>query len=184
MSTVYQRRVEQEWRLLQLLANTNPAIIESVRRAQEVRGAVFSFSLQRTRALVGSLGDFQFRDSHAVMLHFPEFFPSVPIEASLVSPVFHPNVHPENGFVCLWGRFTPGDTVREAVSQLQRVITWELLNEESDHLMQPAAIAWYKDALRDIELPLRYEAVSKPAEFQEQRTYALRPPRSHRRRLD
>ncbi len=139
MSTVYQRRVEQEWRLLQLLANTNPAIIESVRRAQEVRGAVFSFSLQRTRALVGSLGDFQFRDSHAVMLHFPEFFPSVPIEASLVSPVF---------------------------------------------LMQPAAIAWYKDALRDIELPLRYEAVSKPAEFQEQRTYALRPPRSHRRRLD
>lgn len=184
MSTLFHRRVEQEWRLLQLLASTNPEIIEALSRTEGVRGEIFSFMLRRTPALIGPPDNLESRDSHAVTLHFPEFFPSVPIEASLACPVFHPNVHPENGFVCLWGRFSPGDTVMEAVSQLQQVITWKLVNEEANHRMQPEALAWYKDGARKMQLPLAFQAIIKPVDIEKQRTFAVRPEGSHRRRLE
>jgi ubiquitin-protein ligase len=184
MSTFYQRRVEQEWKLLELLAQTNPTIIESPNRIKEVGGEVFSCTIRQTQSLVGDPPKNQLHDSHQINLHFPKFFPSVPIEAHLLQPVFHPNVHPENGFVCLWNRFSPGDTVMEAISQLQHVITWELVNEETDHLMQPDALAWYKDPARGMELPLPYQPITKPIDFQKERSYAIRPPNSFRRRLE
>jgi hypothetical protein len=184
MTTLYQRRVEQEWRLLHLLAQANPTILENINREQQVGGEVFCFTLHQTSSLRGEPNNLQFPDTHSVQLHFPGFFPSVPIEANLVHPVFHPNVHPENSFVCLWNRFSSGDTVMEAVSQLQQVITWKLVNQETDHLMQPEALAWYKDASREIELPLSYQPIAKPTDFQQERTYAVRPPNSYRRRLE
>lgn len=184
MPTLYQRRVEQEWRLLQILASTNPEIIESLARAEDVRGEIFRFTLRQTHGLIRHKDNLESDGSHDVSLHFPQFFPSVPIEASLACPVFHPNVHPENGFVCLWGRFSPGDTVMEAISQLQQVITWKLVNEDANHLMQPDALGWYKDASREIQLPLAFQAITKPVEVEKERTYALRPAESCRRRLE
>ena len=155
MPTLYQRRLEQEWVLLELLHNTSPDILESPKRTSEISGEIFSFGLLQTQGLTGQKGYLESCDSHVVTLHFPKFFPSTPIEASLAHPVFHPNVHPETGFVCLWNRFSPGDTVMEAISQLQQVITWKLVNQETDHLMQPEALAWYKDPARGMELPLQ-----------------------------
>ena len=184
MSVLYQRRVEQEWGLLELLAQANPSILEDLKRIKEVRGEVFKFILRRTSSLTGILPNLETINSHEVYLHFPKFFPSTPIEASLAQPVFHPNVHPETGFVCLWNRFSPGDTVMEAISQLQQVITWKLINEETDHLMQPKALAWYKDPNHGTELPLPYQPITKPIGFQKERTYAIRPPNSFRRRLE
>src|ERR1051325_7426164 len=169
MSTLYQRRVEQEWRLLQLLAEANPSFIENQKQKKEVQGEIFTFMLRQTLGLLGPPGNFQSVDVHAVSLHFPKFFPSTPIEASLTHPVFHPNVHPETGFVCLWNRFSPGATVMEAISQLQQVITWKLVNQETDHLMQPEALAWYKNPARGMELPLAYTPISKPTDFQQER---------------
>ena len=184
MPTLYERRVQQEWELLQILCNTSPSILESTQRTSEVRGEVFSFMLRQTKGLSCHMDNLECRDSHAVVLHFQPFFPSVPIEASLAVPVFHPNVHPETGFVCLWNRFSPGDTVMEAISQLQQVITWKLVNHETDHLMQPEALAWYKDPARGMELPLPYMPISKPTDFQQERTFAIRPPNSYRKRLE
>jgi ubiquitin-protein ligase len=184
MSTLYQRRIEQEWQLLQLLAKLHSSSIENPKREKEVRGEVFRFTIHQTPALIGKPDHFQILDIHAVSLYFPKFFPSTPIEANLGDPVFHPNVHPENGFVCLWNRFSPGDTVMEAISQLQQVITWKLVNQETDHLMQPDALAWYKDPARKVEVSLAYAPITKPTNFQQERTYAVRPPNSYRKRLE
>ena len=126
MSTLYERRVEQEWRLLEAIAKGNPDLLENPTRCVEVDSALFRFRLQQTQALIQTPTGLHLQDLHDVVIYFPRFFPSVPIEASLLKPVFHPNVHPETGFVCLWNRFSPGDTVVEAITQLQRVITWEL----------------------------------------------------------
>lgn len=183
MLTLHHRRVEQEWRLLQMLSATNSSALEMLDREQGPSSQRFHFTLHKTNALMQQGNDLKLLDTHSVILHFPEFFPSVPIEASLATPVFHPNVHPENGFICLWDRFLSGDTVMEAILQLQRVITWRLVNEESDHLLQPEAIHWYKDPQRAIQLPLDCQPLITLEEFQKERTYVARESKNFRRRL-
>jgi len=84
----------------------------------------------------------------------------VPIEAFLAVPVFHPNVHPDNGFVCLWTRGSTGDTIVTALVRLQNVIGWRLHNASPDHLMQPAALAWAASAT---DLPLPCTPIEIPA---------------------
>lgn len=181
--SLHSRRVEQEWGLLQMLATANPSALAIVDRKQDAASQRFRVVLRQTCGLARKDGHLQKLETHVVDLFFPEFFPSVPIEVSVNSPVFHPNVHPENGFVCLWNRFSTGDTVIEALAQLQRVISWELVNERGDHVMQPEAVAWRANPDRSVELPLSYEPLTKPEGFQLERTYARLPSDAHRRRL-
>lgn len=182
MSTVYERRVEQEWRLLQALRETNQTILGAAKKKATENGIAFDFDLHHTEALIRTLDGLQHPTDHRVFLHFPKFFPSVPVEASLTQPVFHPNIHPETGFVCLWGRFSSGDTVIEAVAQLQRILTWQLLNRDSEHIMQPDALEWFDDPGRSLSLPLGYQPVKVPGELLLQRT-CRHPPPNLRRRL-
>jgi hypothetical protein len=151
-TSVHERRVEQEWKLLLSLAAENPEILQDCVRQDQVDGTVFRFRFLQTQALVEEGDQLRIVEQHNVTLRFPRFFPSVPIEASLAQPVFHPNVHPEIGFVCLWNRFSSGDTVIEAVRQLQKVISWELHNEEPDHMMQPRAVEWFRNSKRSTVL--------------------------------
>lgn len=182
MSTVYERRVEQEWGLLQELTKTNPTIIGPAEKNATENGVAFDFELHNTEALIKSLEGFQVRTNHKVSLHFPKFFPSMPIEASLRPPVFHPNIHPDTGFVCLWGKFSSGDTVIEAVAQLQRIVSWQLLNRESEHIMQPESLEWLDDLARSVSLPLRFQPITVPRALLLQKTYR-HPPENLRRRL-
>ncbi|MFZ0731898.1 MAG: ubiquitin-conjugating enzyme E2 [Candidatus Sulfotelmatobacter sp.] len=182
MSTVYERRVEQEWRLLQALIEGNQTILGAAKEKETENGIAFDFDLHHTDSLIKGLHGFQVHTNHKISLHFPKFFPSMPIEARLGQPVFHPNIHPETGFVCLWGKFSPGDTVIEAVAQLQRVVTWHLLNRESEHIMQLVALEWFDDAARSVSLPLRFQPISVPRGLLLQRTYR-NPPTNLRRRL-
>jgi hypothetical protein len=182
MSTLYERRVEQEWRLLQSLAEANPGLIETLGRRVDQGDEVLDFNLHKTEALRETAGGLTVQDSHRVSVHFPRFFPSVPLEASLAKPVFHPNVHPENGFVCLWSRFSAGDTIVQAVTQLQGILTWQLVNEDPDHLMQPNALVWLKDPSRHVSLPLTQQPLRRPEGFALASTYGRRP-EGFRRRL-
>jgi hypothetical protein len=181
--TLHQRRVEQEWRLLQMLASMNRPVLEILNRGQEATSEIFCVVLRQTYGLAKQASELKLLETHTVVVHFPEFFPSVPIEVSLLNPVFHPNVHPVNGFVCLWNRFSAGDTVMEAVLRLQRIITWELLNEGGDHVLQPECISWHRDPQRGIKLPLDCQPVRKPEGFLMERTFARRPEGNYRRRL-
>ncbi|HUA83776.1 MAG TPA: hypothetical protein VMB85_07945 [Bryobacteraceae bacterium] len=140
--TVRARRLDNEWALLGQLAERNPKVVEAVRRETAPDAEIFHVIVHRTSALAlappHELMEFA---SHPVRFRFPEYYPSVPIEAFLEKPLFHPNIHPDNGFVCLWDRFSSGDTVVEAVRKLQKVIAWELWNQHAEHVMQPDAVA-------------------------------------------
>jgi ubiquitin-protein ligase len=180
MNDVRSRRLDKEWELLAMLAEHNPSRLEVLQRDVQLDAEVFQLALHRTSALqIGSPPSLLLSASHRVSLRYPEYFPSVPIEAFLGTPVFHPNVHPENGFVCLWSTFSAGDTIIEAIRQLQRVVTWEVLNDRPEHLMQPAALRW----VPDVQFPLAYEPLLVPSEFQMERTYARKRDGSWRRRL-
>ena len=102
-----QRRIENEWELLQELAQDNPALLSEIRRDHED----FLLKLSQTNAPVHTEENIELRSEHDVRISFPRFFPTMPIEAYVARPVFHPNVHPDTGFVCLWGRFSLHDTV-------------------------------------------------------------------------
>jgi ubiquitin-protein ligase len=183
MPAPYSRRVEQEWLLLQTLASQNHSVLEVLDRKQERAGDLFRVIVRQTCGLVKGASGLNSLETHTAVFQFPEFFPSMPIEASLIEPVFHPNVHPQSGFVCLWNRCSAGDTIMEALTRLQQVITWELMNEDQQHVLQPESIAWYRDPQRAIQLPLPFKRVVKPKEFQIERSYAFRPNGTHRQRL-
>jgi ubiquitin-protein ligase len=176
--SVRARRLENEWELLARLAAHNPGLVEVLKRETQPDADLFHIVLHRTSVLsLGNPPALNAAASHSAVFRYPEYYPSVPIEAYLSTPVFHPNVHPETGFVCLWSRFSAGDTIIEALRQLQRVITWELSNSSADHLMQPDALRW----VPDVDLPLACEAVRVPADLQLERSYARKPVSSRRR---
>jgi hypothetical protein len=171
------RRLENEWTLLAQLAEYNRGILEVVRRETLPDAEVFHVILHRTSVLaLGEPPRLMEAASHAVAFRYPPFYPSIPIEAFLAVPVFHPNVHPENGFVCLWDRFSAGDTIIDAVRKLQLVITWELWNDRAEHMMQPEALA------RPTLATLGSEAVRIPEELKLERM-SIRRPEGRRRRL-
>jgi hypothetical protein len=164
------RRLDNEWAFLACLVEHNSGLLEAVKRERQPDADLFHVALRRTSAF--SLENPPaVLTSHDVAFRYPEYYPSVPIEAFLATPVFHPNVHPGTGFVCLWSRHSAGDTILEAVRQLQRVITWELTNSSAEHVMQPEALRW----VPDVALPLAYEPVRVPVELQLERTYARKP---------
>jgi ubiquitin-protein ligase len=85
-------------------------------------------------------------DTHEVTLSFPRYYPAAPSEVFLSKPVFHPNIDPVNGFVCLWDKHRVATTAREALAKLASVLAWRLMNADAPHLMQPDALAWYNSS--------------------------------------
>jgi hypothetical protein len=159
------RRIENEWQLLRELVDLNPGALDALERAAGPDGESFRVSLNHTTGPVQCPGGIELRDLHVIHLFFPRFFPSVPIEAVLPDPVFHPNVDPDNGFACLWTHNSPGDSVAEALMRVQRLIAWDLVNLTPDHLIQPAAAKWFQDAARTIALPCAFLPLVLPAPF-------------------
>lgn len=177
--TVRGRRVENEWSLLRRLAERNPGVIEVLRRETLPDAEVFHLILHRTSALALAPPHLLMEyASHRARFRFPEYYPSMPIEAFLEKPVFHPNIHPENGFVCLWDRFSPGDTIVEAVRKLQKVVAWELWNDRAEHVMQSEALNALPPAAYPFE-PARLDSDSE----QQQRAMARCAAGPRRRRL-
>lgn len=62
------------------------------------------------------------------------------MELTLCTPVFHPNVHPETGFVCLWDRHRVSNTVEHALHKLVAMLSGGLFNADAPHVMQPEAL--------------------------------------------
>jgi hypothetical protein len=174
------RRLENEWALLLKLCEMNHGHVGAPCRKPDGEADEFSITLNHTGALVRNSCGLRVEQRHMVRFRYPRFYPAVSIEAYISPPVFHPNVHPESGFVCLWDRYAAGDSILEAIRQLQRVITWALMNSEARHLLQPDALIWHRDAGRATELPLDCKAIASPESFDHARAY--RPPGTPRPR--
>jgi ubiquitin-protein ligase len=168
-----EQRIENEWALLERMAEANPSLLV----IQERRPSDFVLLLRETTAVARAHGEIQRWSEHEVKLSFARFFPTMPIEAYLTRPVFHPNVHPDTGFVCLWGRFSLRDTVVEALCQLQRVVTYSLFSESADHIMQPEALKWTEKEHAAGKLPFPFTSLAKPMGWMEEREFRILPER-------
>jgi hypothetical protein len=177
---VRERRIQNEWKLLQELEARNAGILQVLKRDLDSSGEFFRVGLYRTAAPVKAIGGITLRESHQIEFNFPRFFPAVPIEASLQAPVFHPNVDPDNGFVCLWTRTCSGDTIVEAAIRIQRIITWDLVNFAPDHLMQTDAFDWYQNEARTIALPCGFQPLI-PRQPSNGLSHSYESPPKHRR---
>lgn len=136
-SSLFERRTAAEWRLLQELAMANPARLANLRSEDDS----FHFVLRKTPGL---LADGSTASEHAVRITFPVHYPAVPMTLHLSRPVWHPNVHPATGFICLWRTHRVADTVEHALHKLVAMLGLRLYNADAVHVMQP-------DALREVK---------------------------------
>ena len=132
VGTPFERRLSAEWDLLSNLAALNPRRLTDL----VAEDTTFFVTLNRTPAL--SLGkEGAVLCEHRLRIAFPRYFPSLPLELSIETPVFHPNVHPVTGFVCLWDRHRVSNTVEHALHKTAAILGWKLMNFDPRHTMQP-----------------------------------------------
>jgi hypothetical protein len=182
LTSVYERRVANEWRDAKQLEQCNTDVIRFGQLRSEGDDTVLAVALSQTAGLVISGNGLQVVEEHEAELRFPRFFPAVPIEAYLRRPVFHPNIDPVNGFVCLWDRFSAGDTVVTAMCHLQQMVAWRMFNLRADHVMQREAAEWYDGGRDGHRLPLKYRELILPYGLSGLRVFCANP-RTARRRL-
>lgn len=163
LTSVFDRRIANEWRDARRLAACNPDVIHIGPPHPAGEATEFTVILRQTNGLISSPdGELCLKTEHTAALRFPRFFPAVPIEAYLAVAVFHPNVDPVNGFVCLWDRHSAGDTLVHAILHLRQILSWKMFNLWADHIMQPAAAAWHGSGAGDHLLPLPYAELNLP----------------------
>ena len=135
-SSPLERRLRNEWRLLQHLQALNPERLADI----HAEDCTFYVTLLETPALALPDGVDVLRQ-HRLRIDFPRYFPAVPMEAFLSVPVKHPNIHPESGFVCLWDTHRVSNTVEHALLKVEAMLGWRLLNLEARHRMQHGCTA-------------------------------------------
>lgn len=152
-------RIAKEWNLLARLVQTNREYLEVLDRTTTPAEEVFVIRLHRSPGLEHAEGDqLATRDSHTIRLSFTRFYPDVPIECYIEEPLFHPNVKPETGFVCLWEEANPRDTAIQAIARAQAMAAYRMVNLGGAHQMNRAAAEWYVNVAQPRELvPLSWD---------------------------
>lgn len=152
-------RLDKEWSLLERLAKANPERVRILDRAPTPSHDIFRVRLQRSPGIeFAQERRIDQRDTHTLRLSFPRFFPDVPIECYIEEPLFHPNVKPETGFVCLWEQASPRDTSIQALARAQAMAAYRMVNLGGAHLMNREAGAWYQTFGQKLGLvPLTWE---------------------------
>lgn len=135
-SSILERRLHNEWRLLNDLSDCNPGRIAVLQLdGYTIRLHLHGPSARPVHTVAGKCDITE----HAVRIDFPVHFPAVPMEMFLETPVVHPNIHPETGFVCLWDRHRVSNTVEHAMHKLAAMLSGHLRNTAAHHVMQPEA---------------------------------------------
>ncbi len=137
-------RIEREWRMLDRLARANVGTVEVLERTSSPLEEVFRVRLHNSPGLESASGTrLSRRDEHTVRLGFTRFYPEVPIECYVEEPLFHPNIRPETGFVCLWEEANPRDTAVQAIARAQAMAAFRMVNLGDAHRMNRPAADWY-----------------------------------------
>jgi hypothetical protein len=137
-------RIDREWKLLGRLARANTDYLEVIERTSTPAEEVFLVRLHRSPGLQDAKDTrLSTRDQHTIRLGFTRFYPDVPIECYVEEPLFHPNIKPETGFVCLWQEANPRDTAIQAVARAQAMAAYRMVNLGDAHQMNRRAADWY-----------------------------------------
>jgi len=143
--TVRLERIEREWSLLNQLRELNPNSLTLLGRKSRPTEETFLVQLSNSPGIQGIVEDKpSIREQHTLRLCFPRFYPDVPIECYVKEPLFHPNVRRDTGFICLWERFDLGDTAIQAMSRVQAMAAYRMMNLRSEHVMNNEAAHWYE----------------------------------------
>jgi hypothetical protein len=171
-------RVDKEWTLLGRLAAANPRHVEILGRSPSPVDEVFHARLLGSPGIEAvNHGALVTRDVHTLRLCFTRFYPEVPIDCYVKEPLFHPNVKPETGFICLWEQGNPRDTVIQALARTQAVAAFRMVNPGAAHLMNQDAAKWYSSVgLPGGLVPLTWEEL-KVFEVRDGRMAWLEPGR-------
>ena len=113
-SSMRARRIENEWHLLEALQKANSGRLRLTRCLD-----LFWIEAANLPALLRAPSDPAnpgpvVKLTHRLRIVFPRYYPSMPVEVYLDEPVFHPNVHPDTGFVCLWVKHRIQTTLEHA----------------------------------------------------------------------
>jgi hypothetical protein len=137
-------RIAQEWRLLNQLATLNPSHLKVIGRKSRPHEERFGFMLTQSPGIesLDESGAPVIRWEHTLNLCFPRLYPDVPIECYIKEALFHPNVRPDTGYVCVWERFRLDDTAIQAVCRAQAMAAFRMMNLVGPHVMNPEAAAW------------------------------------------
>lgn len=156
MLTMRTRRIENELLLLEALQRLNPKRLRLAREGEIVSLEVDGFSALRHAPVADESMSEAVASRHSFRIAFPRYYPTMPAEVYLDAPVFHPNVNPDNGFVCLWIRHRVQTTLERTLAQLQQVLAWDKLNVDANHVVQSDALDWYaRQGVKD-RLPLHF----------------------------
>jgi ubiquitin-protein ligase len=155
-------RIDKEWTLLTRLAAANPDRVEVVGRAPSPTDDTFHVRLHASPGVESAKDDrVATRDSHTLQLRFTRFYPEVPIDCYVREPLFHPNVNPDTGFVCLWEEANPHETIVQALARTQAIAAFRMVNTGAPHLMNKDAAAWYEHVGRPRNLvPLTWDELT------------------------
>lgn len=162
-----ERRIDNEWVILEELRAMNPErLLAPARDADN-----FYLTLQGTPALYTrphalDAWTASLRTTHSLRVCFPRYYPAMPCEVYVGDPVFHPNAHPDTGFVCLWERHLAMHTVTHALTQLSAILSGRLFNRDERHVMQPDALAFYLQPEVAARLPLPCPPLLAPETLQ------------------
>lgn len=146
MLTLHQRRLDYELDSLRLLKAKAPDKILEIRHIDDRKLLLSVTDMQAFAAKPGEDWRANIVENHLVTISFPRYYPAVPSEVFLEKPVFHPNVDPASGFVCLWDKHHVANTASIALAKLASVLAWRLMNATTPHVMQPEALAWYQSS--------------------------------------
>ncbi len=154
-------RIDREWSLLERLAATNQRFIEICGRQPSPTEDTFTVRLRNSPGIESVRGDrIVTRNDHELRLSFPRFYPEVPIDCYVTAPLFHPNVKPETGFICLWEHANMRDTIVQALARTQAIAAYRMVNTGAAHLMNKEAAAWYQSVgLPEGRVPLTWDEI-------------------------
>jgi ubiquitin-protein ligase len=147
--TLRERRMQSEWLLLTKLAEANPEIIGSIDRTSDAFNILFS---ETPGWIADASGPLVTRE-HWVKYLFPRYYPALPLEAYCQQPAFHPNIHPETGFLCLWVDYIPRRSIMDAVVTTRAMLAHQAMNRDTQHCMQPAAFHCEPLAMPALNIP-------------------------------
>ncbi len=167
-SSPTERRLRREWDLLKNLVRLNPGRLSDA----SAQDTTFRVTLSGTPALALTPYAPDLVLEHRLRLHYPRFFPAVPLELYLERPVRHPNIHPVSGFVCLWQTHRVDYTLEHALHRTVAILGWRLQNLDARHVMQPDILsANHAEVARKLVAPplvglqhaaSQYQAVAAP----------------------
>jgi Ubiquitin-conjugating enzyme len=152
------RRMDEEWQMLEAIAHVNRPTFVAITRARDE----FHIIMRDSPAWVNVRGRQRVETEHALRYVYPRYYPSLPLEGYFVRSILHVNVDPKTGFVCLWKDYRPAQTIVDAILVTRAIMSGKAANFDAAHRMQHDALLDDADSRVLLMPPLNIPAECRP----------------------